>query len=88
MFKILSKELKAFFKDKRAVLLTFAMPTILITFFALAFGGIGGDGIHQIPLLVCDQDKTDLSKKTINAIDSVKMIEDRKSTRLNSSHRL
>ncbi len=75
MFKILSKELKAFFKDKRAVLLTFAMPTILITFFALAFGGIGGDGIHQIPLLVCDQDKTDLSKKTINAIDSVKMIE-------------
>jgi ABC-type multidrug transport system permease subunit len=77
MLKILSKELKAFLKDKRAVLLTFAMPAILITVFALAFGG-GDDsdnGIRKIPLLVCDQDNTKLTKQTINDIDSVKMIE-------------
>jgi ABC-2 type transport system permease protein len=75
MFKILRKELKAFLKDRRAVMLTFLMPTILITVFALAFGGSGGDDIRQIPLLVCDQDKSDLSKNIINEIDSVKMIE-------------
>ncbi len=75
MFKILSKELKAFLKDKRAVMLTFLMPTILISVFALAFGGSGGDDVRQIPLLVCDQDKTELTQKTINDIDSVKMIE-------------
>jgi len=76
MFKILRKELTAFFKDKRAVMLTFLLPTILISVFALAFGGGGGnDDIQKIPLLVCDEDKTDLSKQTINDIDSVKMIE-------------
>jgi ABC-2 type transport system permease protein len=74
MFKILRKELKAFLKDKRAVMLTFLLPTILITVFALAFGGDNGNGIREIPLLVCDQDKTDLSIKTINDIDSVKML--------------
>jgi ABC-2 type transport system permease protein len=75
MFKILKKELKAFLKDKRAVMLTFLMPTILITVFALAFGGSGGDEVRTIPLLVCDQDKTEITKSTINAIDSVKMIQ-------------
>ncbi len=74
MFKILSKEIKAFLKDRRAVMLTFLMPTILITVFALAFGSGGGDDVRQIPLLVCDQDNTSFSKKTISDIDSVKMI--------------
>lgn len=75
MFKILSKELKAFLKDRRAVILTFAMPMILITVFALAFGGDDGDGVRKFPLLICDQDKTDTTKKIINDIDSMKMIE-------------
>ena len=75
MFKILRKELKSFLKDRRAVMLTFLMPTILISVFALAFGGNGDDGIRHIPLLVADQDKTDITKKTISDIDSVKMIE-------------
>ena len=75
MFKILRKEIKAFLKDKRAVMLTFLMPTILITVFSLAFGGAGGDDIRQIPLLVCDQDKSDITKKTISSIDSIKMIQ-------------
>jgi ABC-2 type transport system permease protein len=74
MFKILRKELKMFLKDKRAVMLTFLLPTILITVFALAFGGDNGNGIREIPLLVCDQDNTDLSIKTFNDIDSVKML--------------
>jgi ABC-2 type transport system permease protein len=75
MLKILSKELKMFLKDKRAVMLTFLLPTMLITVFALAFGGDNGNGIREIPLLVCDQDKTDLSIKTVNDIDSVKMLD-------------
>jgi ABC-2 type transport system permease protein len=76
MLKILAKELKAFLKDKRAVMLTFLLPTILISVFALAFGG--GDGnndIQKIPLLVCDQDNSAGTKQTINDLDSVKMLE-------------
>ncbi len=75
MLKILRKEIKAFLKDRRAVMLTFLMPTILITVFALAFGSGGGDDVHKIALLVCDQDKSEITKSTINDIDSVKMIE-------------
>lgn len=76
MFKILRKELKAFLKDKRAVMLTFLLPTILISVFALAFGGSGNDDdIRKIALLVCDQDNSKITKQTINDIDSVKMIE-------------
>lgn len=78
MLKILSKELRSFLKDKRAVMLTFLLPAILISVFALAFGGAGGNddnSIEKIPLLVCDQDNSQLSLQTINDIDSVKMIE-------------
>ena len=75
MFKILKKELLSFLKDKRAVMLTFLLPTILISLFALAFGGSGNDDIQKIPLLVCDQDNTSITRQTISDIDSVKMIE-------------
>jgi len=76
MFKIFKKELKAFLKDRRAVMLTFLLPAILISVFSLAFGGAGGDdSIEKIPLLVCDQDNSKITKQTINDIDSVKMID-------------
>lgn len=76
MFKILRKELKAFLKDKRAVMLTFLLPTVLISVFAMAFGGgDGNDSIDKIPLLVCDQDNTKITKQAINDIDSIKMID-------------
>lgn len=75
MLKILRKELKAFLKDRRAVVLTFLLPAILISIFALAFSGSDDNGVRQIPLLVSDEDHSALSKQTINDIDSVKMIE-------------
>jgi len=76
MRKILAKELKSFFKDKRAFLLAFLLPIILITVFSLAFGGGGNnDTVRQLPLLVADEDKSAVTIKTINDIDSAKMIE-------------
>jgi ABC-2 type transport system permease protein len=76
MLKILRKELKAFLKDRRAVMLTFLLPAILISVFSLAFGGGNNDDdVQKIPLLVCDQDNSKITKQTLNDIDSVKMIE-------------
>ena len=75
MFIILKKELQAFFKDKRALMLGILMPIILITVFSLAFGGLGGKGKdHKIQLLVCDEDKTDLSKEMIGGLDSIESL--------------
>lgn len=76
MFKILRKELKTFFKDRRAVMLGFLMPIILITVFSLAFGGLGGKSDdNKIKLLVSDEDQTTTSKKVVSDLDSVSTIQ-------------
>ena len=56
MLKLFKKDLKLFIKDKRSVVLTFLLPIILITFFAFAFGGAGGNsgGSDPIELLTVD----------------------------------
>jgi len=76
MFKIVRKELISFLKDRRAVMLTFAVPIILLSIFALAFGGVGKDSdVNKIPLLVVDEDNTAQSKEIVKGVDSIKMIE-------------
>lgn len=81
MFKILRKELKTFFKDRRAVMLGFLMPIILITVFSMAFGGLGGTVDNsKVKLLISDEDKTATSQKVISGLDSVSTIQIRKTT--------
>jgi ABC-2 type transport system permease protein len=76
MFKILRKELLSFFKDKRAIMLTFLVPIVLISIFAMAFGGAGGgSSVNTIPLLVVDEDGTAQSKEIVKSLDSVKMLD-------------
>ncbi len=75
MFKILRKELLSFFKDKRAIMLTFLVPIVLISIFAMAFGGVGGGSdVNRIPLLIVDEDATAQSKQIVSNLDSVKML--------------
>lgn len=73
MIKIFKKDIKLFFKDKKSVLLTFLLPIVLISLFALAFGGIGGDSSKSRPvkLLVADQDNSETSIKAIANLDSL-----------------
>ena len=70
---IFKKDLKLFFSDKRAVLLTFLMPILLISLFAFAFGGIGSGSrkAKPIKLWVVDIDKSIDSKSVIASLDSV-----------------
>ncbi len=75
MFKILQKELKALFKDRRAMMLGLLMPIILISIFSLAFGGMNKESNRKTRLLVCDEDKTIFSQKLVADIDSVKNFE-------------
>lgn len=76
MLKLLKKDLKLFLHDKRSVLLTFLLPVILITLFALAYGSIGSyDGRSEpVELLVADLDMTSSSKEIVNRIDSLEDI--------------
>lgn len=76
MFKIANKELKLFFADKRALLLTFLLPIALISLFALAFGGIGRNNesrAYELP--VSDLDSTKESQRVIAQLDSEKSLQ-------------
>ncbi len=75
MFKILQKELRSLFKDRRAMMLGLLMPIILISVFSLAFGGASKEGDKKSRLLVCDEDKTVISQKIVADIDSVKSLD-------------
>ena len=73
MLKLTIKDLKLFFADKRALLLTFAIPIALITLFALAYGGMGGSKeSNPTKITIADEDKTEASKSVIQQIDSLK----------------
>lgn len=77
MIKIFRKDLKLFLKDKRALLLTFMLPIILISLFAFAFGGIQSNNSKPRPvqLLITDQDQSKASKQVIANFDSIKGVE-------------
>jgi len=70
---IFKKDLKLFFSDKRAVLLTFLIPILLISLFAFAFGGTGSNNnkAKPIKLLVTDIDNSLDSKSLIASLDSL-----------------
>jgi len=73
IFTIFKKDLKLYFSDKRAVLLTFLVPILLITLFAFAFGGIGGGSSNAKPieLLVSDMDNSSDSRSVITSLDAL-----------------
>ncbi|MGL4599598.1 MAG: ABC transporter permease [Bacteroidia bacterium] len=73
MFTLAIKDLKLFFADKKAMILGFAVPIALITLFAFAFGGVGGEKEMSKPrrVLVADDDGSAQSKKIIDQLDSL-----------------
>jgi ABC-2 type transport system permease protein len=74
MIKLTLKDLKLFFADKRAMMLTFAVPIALITLFAFAFGGAGksNDEVRRTDLVIADEDKTIATAEVITKLDSLK----------------
>lgn len=75
MIKLALKDLKLFFKDKRSVLVTFAIPIALITLFAFALGGAGkSGGSSKIKMQLSDLDSTTASYETTKIFDSLKSI--------------
>jgi len=76
MIKLALKDLKLFFKDRRSMVLTFAIPIALITLFAFAFGGVGKSNEEsKITMQLSDLDQTPDSKSAINLLDSLKNVQ-------------
>lgn len=78
MWRLTKKDLKIFFTDKKALLLSLLLPIGLITLFALAFGGVGVDNDEEgtpIAVLYTDSDNTSSSKNIIEQLGAIPGIE-------------
>lgn len=66
---LVRKDLQLFFGDRRAVILSFAIPIAIASFFGSIFRGSGGDSEPaKIPVAIVDQDGSDISKAVVTAI--------------------
>ncbi len=67
---ILFKDLRLFFGDRRAMLITFLVPIGIASFFGSIFGGAsnGPSTSNKIPVLVVDNDGSPLVKKVIEGL--------------------
>jgi len=70
MFTIALKDIRQYLKDRTAVLLSLLLPMVLITIFALMYGGIGKPKESRpISLLFTDQDNSELSKEVFTTLN-------------------
>ncbi len=89
MIKLTLKDLKLFLKDRRALLLSFAVPIVLITLFAFAFGGVGSsDKTSKVTLLISDLDHTEASEEAFSIMDTIKNISLHKTPFLKAQERI
>jgi ABC-2 type transport system permease protein len=66
---LVRKDLQLFFSDRRAVILTFAVPIAIASFFGSIFRGGGDDAeAARIPVAVVDRDGSAISKGVVAAL--------------------
>jgi len=78
IWALLLKDLKLFFRDRRAVLMSFAAPLILGGFMGYFFSGNDKE-TSKILLLVVDQDQSVVSRKLASGLGADKALEVRAS---------
>ncbi len=63
---LVRRDLKLFFRDRRAVLMSFAAPILIGSFFGSLFGGSPGSGDPaRIPVAAIDQDGSEISRRLV-----------------------
>ena len=78
---LVRKDLKLFFNDRKAVVVGLVAPIVLASFFGYLFGGQGGNAeTSKVPVLVIDQDGSDVSRGLITQLGSDKNLEVKPST--------
>ncbi|HXJ42983.1 MAG TPA: ABC-2 transporter permease [Bryobacteraceae bacterium] len=60
---LIKKDLRLFFADRRAVIMSFIAPVVIASFFGYIFGGTGGKTeTSRIPVLIVDLDSSAISR--------------------------
>jgi ABC-2 type transport system permease protein len=72
---LVRKDLQLFFSDRRAVILSFAIPIAIASFFGSIFRGPSNDGeAAKIPVMVVDQDASVISKDIVAGLQRDKAL--------------
>jgi ABC-2 type transport system permease protein len=69
-FTIVLTDLKLFFADRRAVMLTLLVPIGIASFFGLIFGSQGSGQTGKSDIAVADSDRSPVTKKIISKLKS------------------
>jgi ABC-2 type transport system permease protein len=73
---LVRRDLKLFFKDRRAVLMTMVAPILIGSFFGYLFGGVPGSGeTSRVPVALIDEDQSAASKRLATSIAGDKLLE-------------
>ncbi|MBK8727621.1 MAG: ABC-2 transporter permease [Holophagaceae bacterium] len=67
-YALFRKDLKLFFSDKRAVLMSFAAPILIASFFGFLFSGSSKGDAAKVPAAAVDLDGSAVSKKLLAAL--------------------
>ncbi len=72
---MVKKDLQLFFSDRKAVIMSFAVPIAIASFFGAVFGGVSNAGEPtRIPIMVADQDKGVISTSIVTTISADKAL--------------
>jgi ABC-2 type transport system permease protein len=67
---LVRKDLRLFFGDRRALILSIVVPIVLASFMAFIFGGLGGGAAGKIAIQIADDDDSPLSREIIAGLRS------------------
>ncbi|MFT5998128.1 MAG: ABC-2 type transport system permease protein [Neolewinella sp.] len=74
MWNIFLKDFSILLNDRKAVIMKFALPIVMISIFVMAFAGMRSDGkggeIRQVRLPIVDQDSSFASKYVVSFLES------------------
>jgi len=65
---MIRKDLRIFFGDRRAVIMAFAMPIAIASFFGMLFSGRPSTDDVRIPILIANQDASEISKSIVDDV--------------------
>jgi ABC-2 type transport system permease protein len=71
---LVRKDLQLFFSDRRAVILTFAVPIAIASFFGSIFTGGDNDEPAKIPVAIIDRDGSTISKGIVSGLQADKSL--------------
>jgi ABC-2 type transport system permease protein len=74
MLQLIRTDLRLYFANRRAVIMSIVAPILIATFFGYLFSDRGG-GTSRMPVAVVDLDNSELSKKLIAAFQGEKLLE-------------